>query len=313
MHCKQNPRRARRGFTLIELLVVIAIIAILAAILFPVFAAAREKARQTTCASNERQLGLGLLQYIQDYDETLPHGNDSSQGDGFVRIMGWAGQVYPYVKSTGVYACPDDNTSFGGLTVTPGSAGSLTLTGSPLGPSLTAVDYTAGISFDVISYAMNQALSFGSYDPSSPVAGEYLNEAKWNAPARTVLLMEVSGLVSQIAWANEDTSPSANGLGVGGNLTGYSATGNDNQGLLQTGPLGYTNTAQSDLATPIRHSTGSNFLFCDGHVKFLAGTKISPGVAAHTPNDAEEDTGSPYNAAGTSVTTNNCVGTFSPV
>jgi prepilin-type N-terminal cleavage/methylation domain-containing protein len=90
----------RKGFTLIELLVVIAIIAILAAILFPVFAKAREKARQISCASNEKQLGLGIIQYVQDYDERFP----DYAGD-----YGWAGQIYPYVKSTGVYKCPDDS------------------------------------------------------------------------------------------------------------------------------------------------------------------------------------------------------------
>ncbi len=85
---RERRRRTRTGelpaftrsespaFTLIDLLVVIAIIAILAAILFPVFAQAREKARQTVCLSNERQLGLALLQYAQDYDETLPSGLD---------------------------------------------------------------------------------------------------------------------------------------------------------------------------------------------------------------------------------------------
>ena len=71
---------SRSGFTLIELLVVIAIIAILAAILFPVFAQAREKARQTSCLSNSKQLGLGLLMYVQDYDETWPRNDDCING-----------------------------------------------------------------------------------------------------------------------------------------------------------------------------------------------------------------------------------------
>ena len=71
---------AKRGFTLIELLVVIAIIAILAAILFPVSATAREKARQTACLSNEKQLGLAFIQYTEDYDEILPYGSQGATG-----------------------------------------------------------------------------------------------------------------------------------------------------------------------------------------------------------------------------------------
>src|SRR6195952_4329380 len=74
------PGGRRRAFTLIELLVVIAIIAILAAILFPVFAQAREKARQTSCLSNMKQLSLGLLMYVQDYDETWPRNDDCVNG-----------------------------------------------------------------------------------------------------------------------------------------------------------------------------------------------------------------------------------------
>ena len=114
----------RKAFTLIELLVVIAIIAILAAILFPVFAKAREKARQISCMSNMRQIGLGFIQYTEDNDETMPSVADRNYtGEG-----GWVdidtpgfgttpasfsvttGSIYPYIKSIGVYVCPSDST-----------------------------------------------------------------------------------------------------------------------------------------------------------------------------------------------------------
>jgi prepilin-type N-terminal cleavage/methylation domain-containing protein/prepilin-type processing-associated H-X9-DG protein len=128
--------RQREAFTLIELLVVIAIIAILAAILFPVFAKAREKARQASCTSNMKQLSLAMIQYTQDYDERLPgSGQDANSGVCTVNTAapgpgGWVlaetittgtsacaagvlpvpnGGLYPYVKSTQVYTCPDDS------------------------------------------------------------------------------------------------------------------------------------------------------------------------------------------------------------
>src|SRR5665213_1559682 len=102
---KTFSKSSRKGFTLIELLVVIAIIAILAAILFPVFAKVREKARQTSCLSNEKELGLGFLQYTQDNDENFTPADNSTVG---MKGHGWGCRIFPYIKSTGVYACPDD-------------------------------------------------------------------------------------------------------------------------------------------------------------------------------------------------------------
>jgi prepilin-type N-terminal cleavage/methylation domain-containing protein/prepilin-type processing-associated H-X9-DG protein len=117
-------RAAKSGFTLIELLVVIAIVSILAAILFPAFMSAREKARQIACVSNLRQLGLAVTQYTQDNDERLPAAGAAAAGG---QIGGWIyfaqynnplvagtfdptrGSIYPYVKSTGIYVCPDDS------------------------------------------------------------------------------------------------------------------------------------------------------------------------------------------------------------
>lgn len=98
-----------KGFTLIELLVVIAIIAILAAILFPVFARAREKARQTSCLSNVKQLMLGYVMYAQDYDGYFPSDwRPGSLGGGWGDHYSWRAMIYPYVKNLGIYTCPSD-------------------------------------------------------------------------------------------------------------------------------------------------------------------------------------------------------------
>lgn len=103
----------RKAFTLIELLVVIAIIAILAAILFPVFARARENARRASCQSNLKQIGLGILQYAQDYDEKMPRAyygypdtSGTPAGNDIIGDYKWMDVVQPYAKSVQVFNCP---------------------------------------------------------------------------------------------------------------------------------------------------------------------------------------------------------------
>jgi len=106
-----SHKKAVCAFTLIELLVVIAIIAILAAILFPVFAQAREKARQITCVSNLKQIGLGVLQYTQDYDGVVPATN--TPGESYEASYIVAARLQPYLKSFGIFKCPDSTMSMG--------------------------------------------------------------------------------------------------------------------------------------------------------------------------------------------------------
>jgi len=122
--------RTRRAFTLIELLVVIAIISIIAAILFPAFASAREKARRTMCLSNQRQIGLGIIQYQQDNDDSFPNAAHGAIGAGSTGVwMPYASypasdtstppvahdfdvvhsSIYPYLKNAQVFTCPDDS------------------------------------------------------------------------------------------------------------------------------------------------------------------------------------------------------------
>ncbi len=258
----------RRGFTLIELLVVIAIIAILAAILFPVFASAREKARQTTCASNLKQLGLAFVQYEQDYDEYLPCGSAQLAGAGANTGVGWAGQIFPYVKANAVFVCPDD-------------------------PTVPVHSYTVPI-----SYAYNQDLD--SIYGNKP--GIWAIN-KLNAPASTVCLYEEQG--GEINYFNytgviDTQSPSQLGF------TGYDL-GNDNDGL----PIHY---ATGQMGTPFaantppwyitgRHTNGSNFLACDGHVKWLLGTLVSNGGVNPASNLSTNPSTFAY-AAGTANMTN---------
>ena len=123
--------RKRMGFTLIELLIVIAIISLLAAILFPVFARARENARRTSCISNLKQIGLGVMQYLQDYDETyplrdyrIPTGVAGPDGEIlFDTWVFWTQIIHPYTKSHHVYYCPSSRmTADADASIVPGNS-----------------------------------------------------------------------------------------------------------------------------------------------------------------------------------------------
>ncbi|MHB8997616.1 MAG: DUF1559 family PulG-like putative transporter [Armatimonadota bacterium] len=166
---------SKRGFTLIELLVVIAIIAILAAILFPVFAKAREKARQSSCLSNVKQIGLAIMQYAQDYDEIMPYA--SAWG---TPARNWNIWLDPYVKNTQIFQCP----SFSGSTLGYGwnyqnfgywSSGSSTFYNNP-GCALGKINQPAdtiiiGDNPDTGMYGAGGAFLYGPTQSSPPTDG----------------------------------------------------------------------------------------------------------------------------------------------
>ena len=264
--------KPQRGFTLIELLVVIAIIAILAAILFPVFQKVRENARRASCQSNEKQLGLAFIQYSQDADEFLPVGftpnNNGTGGYG----DGWAGMIYPFVKSTGLYKCPDDSTA-------------------ATAPS------------SVVSYIYNAAIPWSRPTAYPGPAGAI---SQFTSPSKTVLLCETSGMPVDFTVANEHASCAYTGSWTDPLTT--ACTKSSGGGVrLETGPMGNyaAGNGYYDTAVPGRHTNGSNFLLCDGHVKWLRGSQISFGYQAAKSTDPSDGVpgttanNNPIHAAGT--------------
>ncbi len=279
------------GFTLIELLVVLIVIAILAAIIFPVFANVRERGRRTTCASNEKQLGMALLAYAGDYDETFPHGDLYGGGDG------WGAKVFPYVKSTQVFHCPDDET----------------------------VDQPGEISGDANSYGLNSNISgFKSFSPKAISPSGRVGLPQVAATSNTVLLFEVSHCVAILTDPQQDTQ-SAAGTGaeghsldqsdptyplgqgdVAGGLPLY-ATGNMGGRVLNGATKGGKLLPGAVGSVP-RHGGGANYVACDGHVQWLRPEQVSSGVnsvaadclqGTQSPQPADCTTQEPDNAAGT--------------
>jgi prepilin-type N-terminal cleavage/methylation domain-containing protein/prepilin-type processing-associated H-X9-DG protein len=296
----------RRGFTLIELLVVIAIIAILAAILFPVFAQAREKARAITCVSNLKQFGLAFAQYNQDYDEHMPSGFIKEDGTP----DGWACQVYPYLKSDAVYICPDDSGAKSGN----GSSYGLN---ANLGGNQTG---TQGTQFTITlpqfvqparTVMLFELANSNGFDPSISPSNYTQAGSDWQGP---------------VGNAYNEAKSSA-GFGTGGYTGGdtYDPSGNNAQDGT-AGTFGANCNSKNCYATGVmldwmpgkgghnftavlgRHNGGSNFLMCDTHAKFLAGTHVAAGYptdpggysswdSSHTYCGAADDTTQTYPVA----------------
>lgn len=256
---KNNCRNA--GFTLIELLVVISIIAIIAAILFPVFAKVREKARQTDCLSNMKQIGLAFAQYSDDYDEKQPNGVNWFYPGG----NGWAGQVYAYVKSSSVFICPDDS-SLG--------HSSYAYNGNNTNPNTKTVD-----GYSVAKY-------------SSPSKTVLLFEVVGNhnvAPDLFTIQTDDSttdgtGGISPAGWG------ASNGQGLKYTSWVLNGAGNYFDASTLKAATGYfKNTTPADrpnFAAPTgRHTDGSNFLMADTHAKWLRGAAVTSGTTNPNASD----------------------------
>ncbi len=247
-----------RAFTLIELLVVIAIIAILAAILFPVFAKVREKARQTSCASNMKQIGLAVLQYTQDNDETFPLANTN-----LYDYNPWDIAIQPYVKSLAVFSCPDD----------PGAGVGLPVGGYPW----------AGVG---ISYAVNgvggwyyapwdapHRIGVFGYPASSGISKYYTGSAalaELNQPADDIMVAETHTGDLQKASSGPIGNPSGWGIcSVVANFPDWQCNSYSHPPYsTNAGSEAVYNTSGPDGSISRPHGAYmSNFLFADGHVK----------------------------------------------
>jgi prepilin-type N-terminal cleavage/methylation domain-containing protein len=252
--CKNRAtHRTTSGFTLIELLVVIAIIAILAAILFPVFSRARENARRSSCQSNLKQIGLGIMQYAQDYDERLPV-VQCGESNCPPLNNSWDENVAPYMgqkiskasgvaanQFAGIFACPSDSIGRGG-----GS-------NAEIRTYAFAIGYEWEPATGAARVATRVAGATGNY------VGRHMAEIE--DPAGTITVTEHPSRWNEFAHSN-------NGI--------VHRPTNAFWGPVQDDGIGAGNTL---------HFDGWNYLFADGHVKFLRpaqtilrGTVDNPGM-----------------------------------
>jgi len=256
----------RKAFTLIELLVVIAIIAILAAILFPVFAKARAQARKTVGLSNLKELGLGTMMYLQDYDEHWPYYNwglmsCSDVGTGgqsvassnplfqYYEQCAWCNSVQPYIKNIGIFQDPSDKHQW-----QPGYC----------------------ISFPQSVYPNFHQSTYISYGWNESASGQTL--AAYNSPSSDLLWSDYIGVLVD-TWSRFGWTPDLyvrrgiwNDLAWGDDTTCGICKG---QGDPRTCHDPFTDSQFQCLKTGVRHESGVNVNFMDGHAKFVAARSMA--------------------------------------
>ena len=268
-----NSIKRQSGFTLIELLVVIAIIAILAAILFPVFAKAQEKAQQTACLSNEKQLGMGLMMYAQDYNNTFPqcyyYKNDTSGTGGYEH---WSGLISSYVKSKGVWVCPSsvnngfapanfDNTAAGTDATSNNNgdgypAGQVPLNVGQIDDQATRISYMAN---EIVLPRLKVSQASGKALASNL---QTVKMSMLDNPSGTILIAEMTDIHARMYTASGMTvtaikshRPTCPLYNPGANNSGGSSTGlgpnSENEYDTEDGPWSFTVNGQANVVPAV--------------------------------------------------------------